>query len=349
MFKRIKKITILLTIALFLCLCACDSQSSILITQNNGLYSTSFIAMDTVMTISVYDKKASKHLKAAYDEILLMEKSFSAYDKDSEVSKINQHTNQGILVSQGILDQLLVVQKVSNMTQGALDITVLPLMKAWGFPDGNYTVPSDVEISRILKNVGYEKIRIQEDMVYKDEDVKIDLGSVTKGYAGQITAELLKRNGAKAGILSLGGNMQMFGYKPDGSLWNIAIQDPKDQEGIIGVISATDCAIITSGSYQRHFIQDGVLYHHILNPHTGYPAKSGLSSVTVVAPNGTYADALSTALFVMGSQKGIEVWKAYHDFEAVFVTEDNTVYITEGLEDSFSSQNPNYLYEYIYK
>jgi thiamine biosynthesis lipoprotein len=177
----------------------------------------------------------------------------------------------------------------------------------------------------------------------------IDLGAVAKGYIGQKIADELQKEGSDFGILSLGGNMQLYGNKADGSNWNIAIQDPLDESSIVGIISTTDCSVITSGSYQRYFIEENIVYHHILDPKTGYPADSGLISVTIVARDGAYADALSTGLFVTGLEKGIEIWKEYKDFEAVFITVNNEIYITEGLKGRFSSESESYLFEYIYK
>jgi thiamine biosynthesis lipoprotein len=240
------------------------------------------------------------------------------------------------------------------MTDGAFDITVFPLMELWGFYDKNHTVPDEASIKDILKLVGYDKIGLEGNMLNLQSGTKIDLGAVTKGFAGQKTAAMLIDSGVKSGMLSLGGNIQLFGLNPDKSVWNIAVQDPKDEHSYIGIIHDTDCSIITSGCYQRYFEKDNKIYHHILNPHTGYPADSGILSVTVVANDGTYADALSTALFVTGLDKAVEIWREYGDFEAIFVTEDKHVYITEGLKDKFTpyfcqDKTDTYLYIYINK
>jgi thiamine biosynthesis lipoprotein len=235
------------------------------------------------------------------------------------------------------------------MTDGAFDITVLPLMKLWGFYNRNYTVPDETSIANTIKLIGYEKIRLEDNMLYMKEGIQIDLGAVSKGFAGQKAAQLLMDLGVDSGMLSLGGNMQVFGLNSYDSVWNIAIQDPYDESAYVGIIHNTDCSIITSGSYQRYFEENDKIYHHIIDPHTGYPAESGLVSVTIIADDGTYADALSTGLFVTGLDKAVEIWKEYQDFEAVFITENNTIYITEGLIDKFTSSSEAYTFEYIYK
>ena len=168
------------------------------------------------------------------------------------------------------------------------------------------------------------------------DGVEVDLGSVAKGYAGDVLTGLLKANGVKSALLDLGGNIQTVGTKPDGSSWRIGVRDPEDENGYIGVVSVSDKAVVTSGGYERYFEQDGVRYWHILDPETGAPARSGLASVTVVGDSGLLCDALSTALFVMGLDRALEHWRTYRDFEAVFVCEDGSVTVTAGLEDSFA-------------
>ncbi len=164
----------------------------------------------------------------------------------------------------------------------------------------------------------------------------IDLGSIAKGYAGELAARTLRDKGVTSALLNLGGNVQTIGSKPDGSAWIIGIKDPKNPDTAMMGLSVTDQAVVTSGGYERYFEQDGHTYWHIMDPATGRPAKSGLLSVTVVGDKGGICDALSTSLFVMGLDKAYDLWSESDDFEAVFVATDGTVYITDGLKDKFS-------------
>ena len=172
-------------------------------------------------------------------------------------------------------------------------------------------------------------------MVTLPEGMEIDLGSVAKGYAGQLAAQMLRNSGVESALLNLGGNVQTVGAKPDGSPWQIGIKDPKGEDAMM-VLSIADQAVVTSGGYERYFEQDGQTYWHIMDPFTGHPADSGLISVTIVGDEGVVCDGLSTALFVMGLEKAADLWAQSGDFEAVFVTASGEVYITEGLRDHFA-------------
>ncbi len=346
--KEKRRLIILIMSILFL-LSGCSKDTTLYITEENGMYTASFLAMDTVMSFSIIGINAKAKIQKAYDYIMAFDDTYSAHSQNSEVVKVNAEASNGILISDNLAQQINTALKVSIMTNGAFDITVFPLVNLWGFYDGNYTVPDSDSIEKAIKSIGYEKIKLKDNMLYLEKDTQIDLGAIAKGYAGEKTAQLLMNLGIKSGMLSLGGNMQIFGLNAYGSKWNIAIQDPNDNNAYVGIIHNTDCSIITSGSYQRYFEKDSKKYHHIIDPHTGYPAESGLISVTVIADNGAYADALSTGLFVTGLDKAIEIWKEYQDFEAVFISDNNIIYITQGLADKFTSSSESYSFEYIYR
>ena len=182
--------------------------------------------------------------------------------------------------------------------------------------------------------MGYENIKMNGNKITLSQGMSIDLGGIAKGYTGDCVMEAMTEYGVESALINLGGNVQTLGTKPDGSMWKIAIQDP-ESDGTIGTLSVSDAAVITSGGYQRYFEENGTKYHHIINPKTGYPADSGLLSVTIVSDKGITGDGLSTALFVMGTSDAIAFWQEYGDFEAVLITKDD-IYITSGLENAFT-------------
>ena len=219
----------------------------------------------------------------------------------------------------------------SERTGGAFDPTVYPLVKLWGFTDELRKVPSPDERAEALNHVGIQNVSLSGTTVTLAEGSMLDFGGIAKGYAAERCAELLAQAGVEAALLSLGGNVQTLGSKPDGTLWTVGIANPEaPSEAIAKLTFSGSKALVTSGGYQRYFEENGVRYHHILDPKTGCPAESGLTSVTVLADSGTLADALSTALFVMGLDRATDFWRASDDFDAVFLTDSGEIYATEG-------------------
>ncbi len=293
-----------------------------------------FFAMDTVMDFTIYGQEDL--LDQTESMIRSLEAEMSVTDPDSEIAVINK--NGYGKVTGDTSDLINAALSLCKRTDGALDISVYPIVRAWGFTTGNYQVPDDASIQSLLPLVDYTQIDYQQNSgdIHLPDGMEIDLGSVAKGYAGQKAADFLKENGVTSGLLSLGGNIQAIGSKPDGSPWKIGIQDPFQNESPMMVLSVTDKSVVTSGGYERYFQQDGKTYWHIMDPSTGYPAENGIVSVTIVGTDGMLCDGLSTSLFVMGLEKAADFWGSSDDFDAVFVTEDQTVYITEGLADSFA-------------
>ena len=312
------------------------------------IYTSTIFAMDTVMELQIAGKK--DYTPEAEEYIRRLEKELSVTDPGSEIAKVNE-SGEGEL-SEEVGDILEGALDVCERTDGALDITVYPVLKAWGFTTGNYRVPSEGELSELLYSVGYRKVVLERGQseasemseggnagahVSLQDDMEIDLGSVAKGYTGTAVSDMLREKGVEHALINLGGNVQCIGKKPDGAPWKVAVKSPfpDSASGMIGVIDADDVAIITSGGYERYFEENGKRYWHILNPTTGKPAESGLVSVTIVGRDGLLCDGLSTALFVEGLDKAVEEYKRSDDFEAIFVTEDREVYVTEGIADKF--------------
>lgn len=295
--------------------------------------SATFFAMDTAMDFTVYGDAAL--LDEAETLIGSLEEQVSVTDEHSDIYAID-HTGSGSLSGNAaeLMEQAL---ELCRRTGGALDISVYPIVRAWGFTTGSYQVPDEETIQSLLPLVDYTQIQYDAatGVVTLPEGMEIDLGSVAKGYAGQLAAQMLREHGVQSALLNLGGNVQTVGTKPDGSPWQIGIKDPQGEDAMM-VLSVEDQAVVTSGGYERYFEQDGQTYWHIMDPSTGHPADSGLISVTIVGDEGVVCDGLSTALFVMGLEKAADLWAQSGDFGAVFVTASGEVYITEGLQDRFA-------------
>ena len=306
--------------------------------DENKKASKDIFAMDTYMTVTAYGKNAENAVDEAVDEINRLETVLSAQKKESDIYKLNQ-TGSGTL-SEDTKDIVSEALKINKTTNGAFDISIYPLMVKWGFTTQKYNVPSKSEISKLLKNVDSSKIEFDEksSSIKLGKNMKIDLGGIAKGYTSSRVMQIFKDCGVTSGLVSLGGNVQALGTKTDGTDWQIAIENPDKSSDYIGVVSVKDKAVITSGGYERYFEKNGKTYHHILDPKTGYPAESGLKSVTIVSDNGTLADALSTSLFVMGKEKALDYWREHkNEFDTVLVEDDGNITITDGLKKVFKS------------
>lgn len=301
-------------------------------------YSDEFFAMDTVMTVTAYGDKAEEAVKAAEAEINRLDGVLSVENENSEIYILN--SQKEISASEDTLALLESAGELNALTDGAFDITSQSLSQLWGFYSGlENKVPSQSEIDKTLTKVGAENIKITGNTVTLESGASVDLGGIAKGYASAKTAQILKDKGVTSALISLGGNIRAVGSKPDGADWIVAITDPDDNSGQVGVLSVSDTAVVTSGGYQRYFEENGQVYHHIIDTKTGYPAQSGLKSVTVASEDDTLADGLSTALFVMGLEKSGELYSESGGvFGAVFVTDENKIYITDNLDGKFSSQ-----------
>lgn len=306
--------------------------------DENKKVSKDIFAMDTYMTVTAYGKNAENGVNKAVDEINRLETVLSAEKQESDIYKLNE-TGSGTLSTdtKNIVSKALEINKTTN---GAFDISIYPLMVKWGFTTQKYNVPSKNEISKLLKDVDSSKIIFDEKSgnIKLKENMKIDLGGIAKGYTSNRVMQIFKEHGVKSGLVSLGGNVQALGTKTDGTAWQIAIENPDKSSDYIGVVSVKDKAVITSGGYERYFEKNGKTYHHILDPETGYPAESGLKSVTIVSDDGTLADALSTSLFVMGKEKALDYWREHkNEFDTVLVEDNGDITITGGLEKIFKS------------
>ncbi|MEA4933892.1 MAG: FAD:protein FMN transferase [Lawsonibacter sp.] len=302
-------------------------------------------AMDTIMSLTIYGTNsgsdtAQAALEAATSQIYLLQDQLSATEQNSEIYALNHAGGAWTQLSDSTVSLLTQALDLCAKTDGALDITAYPAVLAWGFPTGEYRIPNPEEREHLVNLIDYTAVEMdpQTSQGRLPDGMELDLGAVAKGYTGDLLAQLMQTYGIQSALLDLGqSSIQAIGTKPDGSPWRVGVQDP-DGDNYLGVLEISDLAIGTSGGYQRFFEQDGQRYWHILDPDTAAPARSGLTSVTVVSPSGLICDGLSTALFVMGLEKGTEFWRAHPElnFDVIFISEDGSISITAGLKDAFS-------------
>ncbi|WP_325200186.1 FAD:protein FMN transferase [Oscillibacter sp.] len=308
------------------------------------------IAMDTAMLITTYGERSPAAAYACEDTIRDLEKKLSRTLEDSDVSRLNA-AGRRMEIQGDLLRLLRSAGWYYELTDGAFDVTVAPVVSAWGFTADGFRVPSQAELDGLLELVDGSQVSMTDyhtdtATVRLGPGQSIDLGGIAKGYAADRIVEVLREYDVPRANINLGGNVLAYGDRPDGTPWRVGVQDPAragEQNAFAGVLALTDAYAVTSGGYQRYFEEGGRRYHHIIDPATGYPADSGLSSVTVVANigegSGTMCDALSTALFIMGEEQALDFWrKGVPDagFDLVLVTEDGRAVVTEGLADRFT-------------
>ena len=303
--------------------------------------SSTIFAMDTVMTLSAQGKNAEKAISEATREISRLDNLLSVNNHDSDIYKLN--TEKEAVVSEDTYNIIKRALSFCDETEALLDIAIYPVVREWGFTTGKYKVPSDEDLEKLKNHISPECIVLNDDtktISLTDSEAEIDLGAVAKGYASDRVIDIFKKYDIKSGIISLGGNVNTLGQKKKGVPWKVAIQAGENENEFAGILEVSDKAVVTSGDYQRFFEQDGVRYHHIIDPKTCKPAKSGLSSVTIVSSDGFLADAYSTALFIMGKEKAADFWRKNRDnFDFVLIENNGDISVTEGLKDSFETEN----------
>ena len=301
-----------------------------------------FFAMNTYVSVSA-DGADDELLKEIRQEVLETEKQLSAEYEGSDISLLPDSTSK---TYKSTIELLKRAYEISDSTSGAFDFTLGTIIDLWDINGPSPSVPSEDDIKEALSHCGYKKVKIENDFFVKeDHELSVNLGAIAKGYAGQQIIDRIRNSGIKNAAVSIGGNVTVCGSSENNKNqgiygWTVAINDPFDTSDILGTLVISDKTVSVSGSYERYFEENGVRYHHIFDISTGYPASSGLVSVAVIADDGTLADALSTALFVMGYEKAIEFYNSgEYEFEAVFCNEEGEVYLTEGILSDFT---PNY-------
>ena len=301
---------------------------------------TQLFAMDAYMELRAYGAGADSALLEISSMLTQLDRQLSVTDENSEVFAINHSDGQATVVSEQTYTLIRRTLELSETLGSALDVTIYPISRTWGFTTGDYQIPTQAQLQALLPRVDDTKLCLQESerSVQLPPGAELDLGAVAKGYAGDCAAQMLKERGIRSALLSLGSStIRTVGLKPDGGKWRIAIRDPQDPDAFAGVVTMGEGAMDTSGGYERYFVgEDGETYWHILDPQSGRPAKSGLISATVLSETAFEGDGLSTALFVMGAEQTVRFWRETGGFEFILITEDGSILVSEGAAEIFS-------------
>lgn len=321
----IKKLSAVLTASALL-LTGCSGAKSSTQTDQDLTYTD--MLFDTVIKIQILDPADESILDGLKKLCEKYDTMFSTNNTDSELYKLNHANGQPFTVSSETANLIQEGIHYSELSGGAFDLTIEPVSALWDFKADKPTVPSSDAIAQAVSHVDYTKVDIQDNTVtLEDPEAGIDLGAIAKGYIADQVKTYLKKQGIKHAIINLGGNVDVIGTKPDGSKYNIGIQKPFDESGeAITSVQLKDQTVVTSGIYERYFKKNGKLYHHILDPRTGYPCENNLYSVSIITDSSTKADALSTTCFLLGYEKGMELIQSMDGVKAIFITDDEKVH-----------------------
>ena len=324
----------------FITICITILVSSLLLTSCHLVtkepISKTGIYFDTVISIDIYDSNNTSLLEQCFEYCKEFEETVSRTIETSEIYRLNHANGNPVEVSDVTLELLQKGVEYGDLTNGKFDITVAPLSGLWDFKNNTGTVPNEQDIKEALSHVNYKNIVIDGNMVsLSDPKAAIDLGGIAKGYMADRLKEYLMKEGIESALINLGGNILAIGSKPDGTPFNLGIQKPFVKQGVtITSIKTVDSSVVSSGVYQRYFKIDDVLYHHILNPETGFPYDNGLLGVTILSEKSVDGDALSTSCFALGLEDGMNLIQSLDDVEAIFITEDYELIATKkGLID----------------
>lgn len=302
-------------------------------------YEKTFLALGTVNTITAFGLNREEAIDAAYKRVLEIDDRMSAFKEDSDIMKINRSAGiEPQKINPDTFEVLKCAQKFSGASKGVFDITIRPLTALWGYGIKQSLVPDKEKIKEALALVNYRDLILDDKgttAYLKHKEQAVDLGGIAKGYAADEVKRVLMRYNIKDALINLGGNIVAMGHNPTGAPWRIGIQNPLADRGQhIGSVTVTNKTVVTSGSYEQFFIRDGVRYHHIIDPRTGYPAESKFLSVTVICECSTDADAVTTAIFVQDINEPLPLLKSINA-EAIFIMQNKDIFLTEGLAGNF--------------
>jgi thiamine biosynthesis lipoprotein len=346
-----KKISLIL-IPCILVILSCSSCAN----SKNEYYEKSDIIMDTEVTLSAFGLNSKEAVEESFKRLDEINEMASADIDTSDVSKINSSSGKEyVKVHPEILKMIETSIKYSKLSNGAFDITTGPIIKLWGIGTDNERLPSDEEIKAVLPLVGYDKISINQSdcsVMLKEKGMAIDLGGIAKGFAADEVLKIYKKYNIENGLINLGASsIYALGKNKDNKDWSIGIKHPRsdDPKEYLGIITLSNESLSTSGDYERYFIKDNKRYHHIMDPKTGYPADTGIMSDTIVidgddSDNNMLADLLTTTVFILGPEKGLNLINSLPGVSGEITTVDNKIYTSNGFKDRITSLNKDFTF-----
>lgn len=332
----------LLLIVIFLII-GCNKQP---LQKELSVTRTNFL-MGTIVTVKVYGTDREKVADEVIDEIQRLEELMSLQIKDSEINRVNSEAGiKPVAVSADTFHVVKTAYEYAQKTAGLFDPSIGPLVNLWGIGTKNAEIPKKEEIKKAMQLVNYKNILLDEKKMtifLSKPGMILDVGGIAKGYAADKAVEIFQHHNVSSAYVSIGGNVVVHGRKPDKSLWKIGIQDPRSERGqMMGIVSVADLAVVTSGDYERFFIRDGLRYHHILNPQTGYPVETDLISASIIGSTSLRADALSTCVFLLGTEQGKRL-AAREGFDFILVTKGQQVSSSTKLTADFEIIDEEYV------
>ncbi|MPQ44285.1 FAD:protein FMN transferase [Clostridium tarantellae] len=337
MFKK-KLIIITMIFVLFLGLISCMGINKFKNTKEEvESYEMSEKILGTVVSGVAYGKNSKEALEKAFKRANYIENIMSVNIKDSELNKVNEEAfNKDVKLSNELYYVIDKALYYANLTNGALDPTIGHVIDEWGIGTDHAKIPEKDVINKYKSLENYKNVKLNlntKEIKFLNENVKLDLGAIGKGYIGDEMRIVLKEEGIQSALLNLGGNVVTLGTKINNEKWSIGIRNPKEENEISASLKASNEVVVTSGNYERYFIKDGIRYHHIIDPKTVYPAKNGVVSSTIITKDGIDADALSTATYILGSEKAKKLIESLDGVEAFFIKDNMEVIVTKGLNN----------------
>lgn len=310
-------------------------------------YSKQFYCLGTLINLFAYGYKAKTAVDKAAESLYLIDDKMSVFKDYSELSRINNSSGKNF--EKVSADTFYVIESAihySKLSGGFFDPTIRPLVSLWNIGKDNFKIPSETAIKESLELINYEDIILNHNnlsIMLKKTKESLDVGGIAKGFAADKIKDIFNEYKINSALIDLGGNIYASGKKNNGDNWNIGIQDPLGKRGeYVGIVNLFNKSIVTSGGYERYSIKNDKLFHHILDPKTGYPSDSDVISITIVSDNSIDGDGLSTGIYIMGLEKGFKLIESLHGIDGIFITKDKNIHLTSGIIDNFKVTNDNY-------